>query len=227
LIGINNICTAKQDYKTIKSSGILNHYSIYRDVVNFTSKHEGVNSTNAVNIEQKDKFVSSQEGKPINLDSLKEKIPDIKLFWQGQAILEDSEGNPVIAQISEVRPKDSDQVDNWYNPDLEGIPYYPDQKWHDWWIDKIRHGEENCKILKLEVNNEVLGVLMINSSLHNYSDQRLVTLIRGLRVSPTCSRETNPVPDYKSVGTALVTYAAIDSIKMNDTGITVNSSKGS
>jgi hypothetical protein len=222
LIAINNIFIAKHNYKTVTPSGNLNLYSCYQDATNFTSNTRGFKG-----IEQDDEFVCSQKEKPVNLDCLKKKIPDIELFWQGQAILQNSKGEPVIAQISEVNPEDAEQVDNWYNPDLERRPYYPDQKWHDWWIEKIRYGEPNCKILKLEVNNEVLGVMMINSSLHNYSDQRLVTLIRGLRVSPTCSKEINSVPEYKGAGTALVTYATIESIKKNDTGITVNSSKGS
>jgi predicted Ser/Thr protein kinase len=166
------------------------------------------------------------ENNKFTLDILNKNIPDIDSFCNGQAVLFDSKGKPVLAQISEVNPSDADQVDKWYSSDSSGRPYYADQKWHDWWIDKISNGEPDSKIFKMEINNEILGIMMIRPSLKNYSDKRLITLVRGLRISPSCNKQVNRDADYKGVGTALITYAAIESAKRNNVGIGINSSKG-
>lgn len=160
------------------------------------------------------------------LDLLKNQIPDVEAFCNGQAVLLNSVGQPVLAQISQVNPADAVQVDEWYKFNENGKPHYQDQKWHEWWLDKISNGEPGNKIFKIEVDNEIQGIMMIRPSLNNYSDKRLITLVRGLRIAPSCNRQFDKNPDYKGVGSALIAYAAVESLKEGNVGIGINSSKG-
>lgn len=163
---------------------------------------------------------------PETLNCLKYEIPDIEQFWQGQVFLSDINGNPAKINILPVSPDDAFQIDHWYKADTNTKPAYIDQKWHDWWIDKIRNGESGCKIIKAEHNGVILGVMLIRLSLKNYSDGNPITLIRGLRVSPSCNGKLNTHTDFGGTGTALLTYAVAESIKAGTTGIGINSSIG-
>ncbi len=166
--------------------------------------------------------------------------PRFDQYSMGQVFLKTADGNVVPAYITEIDAGDADQVDAWFSDDNDNA--YESKRWHQWWLDKMdttREQEPNTKIYKiitrqvrspLPTYNRVLGVMMVEEHVPEAADSenlgKPITLLRGLRVDPKCSREFADTPDYLGVGKSLVIDAVMQSVKNGDTGFGITSSPG-
>ena len=154
----------------------------------------------------------------------------------------DIQSRSVPATIQVCNSNDSFTLANWYKFKGDKFLRYSSQEWSDFWEQKANVPDVDCEMIKLVTNSpksEVLGFAYIERSIvdQNVPGGTRITLLRGLRVSPTSNidakrrsflappNERSLLPKYRDVAETLLMAVIIRSFMYGTTAIGVNSVK--
>ena len=153
-------------------------------------------------------------------------------FLSGHHTITRSDKKIVLAQVKQTTIKDSQEIQKWYEQDTSDQPTYADDPtWKQWWLNAINQTQESLHTYKLTITDEfgkelLLGVLALKV-IEDWNDRHIPTLyINGLRINPNIMPSEHEKRRFHGVGAALITFAIIESVKKDLSGITLNSSLG-
>lgn len=149
-------------------------------------------------------------------------------FLSGMQFIKDREGRLLPAHVRAAQPHDAQQILSWYEPDTSDQPTYSDDPtWKEWWRDALQGKFQGVETLKLCLpdTDEALAFLAVKV-VEDWTDNKAPTLyINGLRINPNLMPKDG-TRMYSGTGSALISFAVIESIKRGLSGIGLNSSVG-
>jgi len=136
------------------------------------------------------------------------------------------------ASVSRVDHGDSSTLASWWEHDK--VLSYASAEWSDWWAKRCLIMDPGCEMVKLSINDKILGVAYYERNLVDVYDHEKeksgrvrVTLIRGIRLAPHINPEAiqrsddrifknwgqSPTVEFEDVASLLLTHILFTSLR--------------